>query len=128
MRVIKRNSEMEDVSFDKVLNRLKNLSSGLTIDVSEIAQKVCSRIYDGVKTHELDELAAYLCSSMSIEHPDYSILASRIIVSNHHKNTSPSFSETIQTLYNNVDNHNNPIPLVSDELYSVVQKLSLIHI
>jgi ribonucleoside-diphosphate reductase alpha chain len=122
MRVIKRNSEMEDVSFDKVLNRLKNLSSGLTIDVSEIAQKVCSRIYDGVKTHELDELAAYLCSSMSIEHPDYSILASRIIVSNHHKNTSPSFSETIQTLYNNVDNHNNPIPLVSDELYSVVQK------
>jgi ribonucleoside-diphosphate reductase alpha chain len=122
MRVIKRNSEMEDVSFDKVLNRLKNLSSGLTIDVSEIAQKVCSRIYDGVKTHELDELAAYLCSSMSIEHPDYSILASRIIVSNHHKNTSPSFSETIQTLYNNVDNHNNPIPLVSEELYNVVQK------
>jgi ribonucleotide reductase alpha subunit len=122
MRVIKRNSEMEDVSFDKVLNRLKNLSSGLTIDVSAIAQKVCSRIYDGVKTFELDELAAYLCSSMSIEHPDYSILASRIIVSNHHKNTSPSFSETIQTLYNNVDNHNNPIPLVSEELYNVVQK------
>ena len=113
---------MEDVSFDKVLNRLKNLSAGLTIDVTEIAQKVCSRIYDGVKTYELDELAAYLCSSLSIEHPDYSILASRIIVSNHHKNTSPSFSETIQTLYNNVDNHNNPIPLVSDELYNVVSK------
>ena len=122
MRVIKRNGEMEDVSFDKVLNRLKNLSAGLTIDVTEIAQKVCSRIYDGVKTYELDELAAYLCSSLSIEHPDYSILASRIIVSNHHKNTSPSFSETIQTLYNNVDNHGNPIPLVSDELYNVVSK------
>jgi ribonucleoside-diphosphate reductase alpha chain len=122
MRVIKRNGEMEDVSFDKVLNRLKNLSDELTIDVSEIAQKVCSRIFDGVKTYELDELAAYLCSSMSIEHPDYSILASRIIVSNHHKNTSPSFSETIQTLYNNVDNHNNPIPLVSDELYNIVMK------
>jgi ribonucleoside-diphosphate reductase alpha chain len=122
MRVIKRNTEMEDVSFDKVLNRLKNLSSGLTIDVSEIAQKVCSRIYDGVKTYELDELAAYLCSSMSIEHPDYSILASRIIISNHHKNTSPSFSETIQILYNNVDNHNNSIPLVSEELYNVVKK------
>ena len=122
MRVIKRNGEMEDVSFDKVLNRLKNLSNELTIDVSEIAQKVCSRIYDGVKTYELDELAAYLCSSMSIEHPDYSILASRIIISNHHKNTSPSFSETIQTLYNNVDNHNNPIPLVSDELYNIVIK------
>ena len=122
MRVIKRNSEMEDVSFDKVLNRLKNLSSGLTIDVTEIAQKVCSRIYDGVKTYELDELAAYLCSSMSIEHPDYSLLASRIIISNHHKNTSPSFSETIQTLYNNLDNHNNPVPLVSEELYNIVNK------
>jgi len=122
MRVIKRNGEMEDVSFDKVLNRLKNLSSGLTIDVTEIAQKVCSRIYDGVKTYELDELAAYLCSSMSIEHPDYSLLASRIIISNHHKNTSPSFSETIQTLYNNLDNHNNQIPLVSEELYNIVNK------
>ena len=122
MRVIKRNSEMEDVSFDKVLNRLKNLSSGLTIDVSEIAQKVCSRIFDGVKTYELDELAAYLCSSMSIEHPDYSLLASRIIISNHHKNTSPSFSETIQILYNNLDNHNNSIPLVSEELYNIVNK------
>ena len=122
MRVIKRNGEMEDVSFDKVLNRLKNLSSGLTIDVTEIAQKVCSRIYDGVKTYELDELAAYLCSSMSIEHPDYSLLASRIIISNHHKNTSPSFSETIQTLYNNLDNHNNSVPLVSEELYNIVNK------
>jgi ribonucleoside-diphosphate reductase alpha chain len=122
MRVIKRNGEMEDVSFDKVLNRLKNLSSGLTIDVSEIAQKVCSRIYDGVKTFELDELAAHLCSSMSIEHPNYSLLASRIIISNHHKNTSPSFSETIQVLYNNVDNHNNPVPLVSEELYNIVSK------
>ena len=122
MRVIKRNGEMEDVSFDKVLNRLKNLSSGLTINVSEIAQKVCSRIYDGVKTYELDELAAHLCSSMSIDHPDYSVLASRIIISNHHKNTSPSFSETIQVLYNNVDNHNNHIPLVSEELYNIVCK------
>jgi len=120
MRVIKRNSEMEDVSFDKVLNRLKNLSNGLTIDVSEIAQKVCTRIYDGVKTYELDELAAYLCSSMSIEHPDYSILASRIIVSNHHKNTSPSFSETVHILYKNVDNHDSHTPLVSEELYNIV--------
>ena len=120
MRVIKRNNEMEDVSFDKVLNRLKNLSNGLTIDVTEIAQKVCTRIYDGVKTYELDELAAYLCSSMSIEHPDYSILASRIIVSNHHKNTSPSFSETVHILYKNVDNHDSHTPLVSEELYNIV--------
>tara|TARA_B100000795_G_C22805535_1_gene444624 strand:+ start:4943 stop:7354 length:2412 start_codon:yes stop_codon:yes gene_type:complete len=122
MRVLKRNKEYEDVSFDKVLMRLKKLSSDLNINVYEIAQKVCTRIYDGVKTRELDELAAYLCSSMSIENPDYSTLASRIIISNHHKNTSPSFSETIQILYDNKDIHNNHSPLISEELYEIVCK------
>jgi ribonucleotide reductase alpha subunit len=122
MKVIKRNGEFEDVSFDKVLMRLKNLSNDLTINVSELAQKVCARIYDGVKTCELDEMAAYLCSSMSLNNPEYNILASRIIISNHHKNTSPSFSETVITLYNNKDIHNNNYPLVSDELYNIVSK------
>ena len=122
MRVLKRNEEYEDVSFDKVLMRLKKLSSDLNINVSEIAQKVCTRIYDGVKTCELDELAAYLCSSMSIDNPDYSTLASRIIISNHHKNTSPSFSETVQILYDNKDIHSEHSPLVSEELYDIVCK------
>ena len=122
MRVLKRNEEYEDVSFDKVLMRLKKLSSDLNINVSEIAQKVCTRIYDGVKTCELDELAAYLCSSMSIDNPDYSTLASRIIISNHHKNTSPSFSETVQILYDNKDIHGENSPLVSEELYDIVCK------
>ena len=120
MRVIKRNTQCEDVSFDKVLNRLKNLSSDLNINVYELAQKVCTRIYDGVNTYELDELSAYLSSSMSIDNPDYSILASRIIISNHQKNTSPSFSETIHILYNNKDIHGESSPLVSDELYKIV--------
>jgi ribonucleoside-diphosphate reductase alpha chain len=102
--------------------RLKNLSNDLKINVSELAQKVCTRIYDGVKASELDELAAYLCSSMSLDNPEYNILASRIIISNHHKNTSPSFSETVQILYNNKDIHNNESPLVSDELYEIVSK------
>jgi ribonucleoside-diphosphate reductase alpha chain len=122
MKVIKRNGEYEDVSFDKVLMRLKNLSNDLNINVSEIAQKVCSRIYDGVKTSELDEMAAYLCSSMSLDNPEYNLLASRIIISNHHKNTSPSFSETVQILYDNKDIHNMNSPLVSDELYEIVTK------
>ena len=122
MHVVKRNLQKEDVSFDKVLNRLKNLSNDLHINVYELAQKVCTRIYDGVNTCELDELAAYLSSSMSIDNPDYSTLASRIIISNHHKNTSPSFSETIQILYNNKDIHGNDSPLVSKELYEIVNK------
>ena len=113
MRVIKRTGETEEVSFDKVLNRIRNLcNDDLKVDFFDIAQKVCSRIYDNVKTSELDELAAHICSSMIIENPDYGILASRIIISNHHKNTSPSFSETIYILGD----------LVSSELYDIVMK------
>lgn len=115
MKVIKRSGEAEDVSFDKVLNRMKNLSSELCVDIYDIAQKVCARIYNNVSTTELDELAAHICSSLIIEHPDYGKLASRIIVSNHHKNTSPSFSETIQTMYSNGQ-------LVTDELFETVMK------
>jgi len=122
MKVVKRSGETEDVSFDKVLNRLKKISGDIQIDTSEIAQKVCSRIYDGVKTTELDELTAYLCSSMSIENPEYGILASRIIVSNHHKNTSPSFSETIKILFNTTDVHGNFSPTVSEEVFNIVNK------
>ena len=114
MRVQKRNGDFEDVSFDKVLKRIQKLSYGLNVSVHEVAQKVCSRIYDGVRTCELDELAAYICSSMMLEHPDFGTLASRIIISNHHKNTSPSFSETIQILFDK--------GLVSNELYDIVQK------
>jgi len=117
MRVIKRNGEFENVSFDKVLNRLKYLSDDIQIDICEIAQKVCGRIYDGVHTTDLDELAAHLCSSLIVVHPDYGRLASKIIISNHHKNTSPSFSETIYTLYFNPTG-----PLVAKELYDIVQQ------
>jgi ribonucleotide reductase alpha subunit len=120
MRVQKRDGMFEVVSFDKVINRMRVLSNDLKINIHEIAQKVCSRIFDGVKTSDLDELAAQMCSSLIVEHPDYGILASRIIVSNHHKNTSPSFSETVTTLWNNVDVHGNPNPLVSAEFYRIV--------
>lgn len=113
MQVLKRNNTHEEVSFDKVLKRIRVLSGDLDVNYHELAQKVCSRIYDGVKTSELDELAATMCSSLIIENPDYGILASRIVTSNHHKNTSPSFSETIQILY---DNH-----IISRKLYSIVQ-------
>ena len=122
MRVVKRNGDFEDVSFDKVLNRIKILSKDIDVNVFEIAQKVCSRIYDGVKTTELDELAAHMCSSMIVDNPDYGKLASRIIVSNHHKNTSPSFSETIQILYDNKDVDGRHCPLISAELYDNVMK------
>jgi len=127
MKVLKRSGETEDVSFDKVLQRMKNLCTGfgkadLEVDVYDISQKVCARIYNNVATSELDELAAQICSSLIVNHPDYGELASRIIVSNHHKNTSPSFTETVTILYNNKDVDGEPCPLVSDELYEVALK------
>lgn len=120
MRVIKRNGETEEVSFDKVLNRIRVLSDGLTVDYFDVAQKVCGRIYDLVKTTELDELAANICSSMIIDDPDYGTLAARISISNHHKNTSPSFSETIYMLYFNKDTEGNHNPIINEQLYNVV--------
>lgn len=127
MNVVKRNGEVEPVSFDKVLKRINTMSKCESfggnlefVNIYEIAQKVCSRIYDGVKTSELDELAAQICSSMTLEHPQYSQLASRIIISNHQKNTSPSFSETIHILYNNVDVEGKHNPLISDTVFQCV--------
>lgn len=120
MKVLKRNGDLENISFDKVLNRIANLAEDLSIDTTQIAQKVCSRIYDKVPTSDLDELAAQLCSSMVIDHPDYGILSSRLIISNHQKNTSPSFSETIYLLYKNTDVHGKINSLVSDDVYNIV--------
>lgn len=123
MRVIKRGGDYENVSFDKVLNRIRVLAADdVSVDICEIAQKVCGRIFDGVRTSDLDELAAQLCSSMMVIHPDYGKLASRIIISNHHKNTSPSFSETIHVLYHNFDVDGRQCPIVSQELYEIVQQ------
>tara|TARA_B110001469_G_C9647965_1_gene328795 strand:- start:4328 stop:6919 length:2592 start_codon:yes stop_codon:yes gene_type:complete len=97
--VIKRDGSKEEMEFDKILNRIKLLSDNLKINPSRVTQKVCSMIYPNINTYELDELAGQVASSLATEHPDYGVLASRIIVSNHHKNTSPSFSESISILY-----------------------------
>jgi len=125
MRVKKRNGIFQEVSFDKVIQRLKCLciiEPKLNIDVTEIAQKVCARIYDKVSTVELDELAAEQCTQKGVLNLEYGILASRIIISNNHKITSPSFSETVYLLYNNKDVNDQPYPLISDELFEFVIK------
>ena len=98
--VIKRDGKREEMEFDKILRRIKTLSDKLKVNPSRVTQKVCSMIYPDINTSELDELAGQVCSSLATEHPDYGHLASRLIISNHHKNTSPSFSETITKLYN----------------------------
>ena len=110
--VVKRDGNREEVHFEKVQRRIKNNSHGLNVSSNLIAQKVCSRIYDGVSTEELDELTAEICTSHLTEHPDYETLATRIIISNNHKTTPDTFSESIKILYSN--------DLVSKSLYDVV--------
>ena len=118
--VVKRNGDKEEVSFDKVTRRIKKLCFGLSDEINPIiiAQKVCSQIYNNVSTIELDELTAQICISMETTNLDYGILASRIIISNNHKCTSPSFSETIYLLYNNEGNGH----LIADDVYDIIMK------
>jgi len=96
--VIKRDGRREEVHFDKVQRRIKLKSYGLIVNSNLVAQRVCSRIYDGVSTSELDELTGQICTSLMTEHPDYGILATRIIISNNHKTTPDKFSEAINEL------------------------------
>jgi ribonucleoside-diphosphate reductase alpha chain len=98
MQVLKRDGRKEDVSFDKVLERVQKASEGLTVNPTAITQKILAQIYDGVKTTELDELTCQLCASLATVHPDYGTLAARICISNHQKNTESSFSKIMREL------------------------------
>jgi ribonucleoside-diphosphate reductase alpha chain len=98
MQVVKRDGKRENVSFDKVLQRIRKASRGLTVNPDILSQQVLARIVDGIKTAELDELTAQMAASLCTQHPDWGTLASRIAVSNHHKNTEASFSKVVALL------------------------------
>jgi ribonucleotide reductase alpha subunit len=102
MQVIKRDGKREDVSFDKVLQRIKQQAYSLEVNPTLIAQRTLMRIHDGVHTSELDELSAQLSISLMTTHPDYGVLATRILITNHHKNTSASFSDTVELIASQV--------------------------
>ena len=125
MYVAKRDGRKEPIMFDKITARIKKLCYGFNplVDPVRVAMRVIEGLYDGVTTSELDNLAAEIAATMTTTHPDYASLAARISVSNLHKNTLKSFSETMKDLYENV----NPItgkkaPLLSDEVYKVIKK------
>ena len=125
MYVLKRDNRREAVKFDKITARIKKLCYGLNplVMPEKVAMKVIEGLYDGVTTSELDNLAAEVAATNTISHPDYALLASRIAVSNLHKNTKKSFSETVTDLYNYIDPKNGQkAPLISDEVYEIVQK------
>ena len=98
MQVKKRDGSLEDVSFDKVLERIRKASQGLSVNPDILAQQVLARIVNGIRTSELDELTARMADSLSTNHPDWATLASRIAVSNHHRNTPSTMAEAVAIL------------------------------
>ncbi|TGK82259.1 ribonucleoside-diphosphate reductase subunit alpha [Leptospira noumeaensis] len=127
MFVLKRNGKKESVKFDKVTARIEKLSYGLSRLVSpiDVAKKVIEGIYDGVSTSELDNLAAEIAASLTTKHPDYALLASRIAVSNLHKNTTKSFSETMERLYSYIDPKTKKVmPLIAEDVWEIVKQHS----
>ena len=127
MFVLKRNGRKESVKFDKITARIQKLSYGLNllVDVIDVAKKVIEGIYDGVTTTELDNLAAETAASLTIKHPDYALLASRIAVSNLHKNTAKSFTETMLKLYHYTDAvTGRKMPLIADDVIGIIENNS----
>ena len=125
MYVIKRNGKREDVKMDKITARIVKLCYGLSslVDPIVVTLKVVQGLYDGVRTTELDNLAAETAAAMTTKHPDYAKLAARIAVSNLHKSTKKSFSDTVKDLYKYIDPKNGePAPLVSEEFYKAVKE------
>jgi len=125
MQVIKRDGKKESVKFDKITARMEKLCYSLDrrfVSAVDVAKKVIEGLYDGVTTTELDNLAAETAASLTVKHPDYALLASRIAVSNLHKNTTKSFSATMENLYNCIDSKTGKhLPLLADDVWQIVQ-------
>jgi ribonucleoside-diphosphate reductase alpha chain len=125
MYVVKRDGKREPMMFDKITARVRKLCYGLNglVDPVKVAMRVIEGLYDGVTTSELDNLAAEIAATMTTTHPDYAKLAARISVSNLHKNTKKSFSETMEDLYKYVNPRTGKkAPLLSDEVYKVISE------
>ncbi|RVU23514.1 ribonucleoside-diphosphate reductase subunit alpha [Sandaracinomonas limnophila] len=125
MFVIKRDGRRESVKFDKITARIEKLCYSLDpyfVQPLEVARKVITGLYDGVKTTELDNLAAETAASLTTKHPDYAVLAARIAISNLHKNTLKSFSATMKRLFTYVDPKTGQnAALLSKEVYDVIK-------
>ena len=125
MNVVKRDGRKEPIMFDKITDRIRKLNYELNslVDPVKVAMRVIEGLYDGVTTSELDNLAAEIAATMTTTHPDYAKLAARISVSNMHKNTKKSFSETMKDLYEYVNPRTGKkAPLLSDEVYKIIEK------
>ena len=123
LKVIKRNGKIEEISFDKILKRVKNLGIefNLHIPYSQIVLKVIDQLYNNISTSLIDELTAEQCTAMSTKHPDYSILASAIVISNLHKNTEASFYKSMKKLYEFCDNNHKKAPIINSQYMNIIK-------
>jgi ribonucleoside-diphosphate reductase alpha chain len=125
MHVVKRDDHREEVKFDKITARIQKLCYGLSplVDPVAVTMRVIEGLYDGVTTSELDNLAAEVSASMTVRHPDYAQLAARVAVSNLHKNSTKSFSETMRSLYTYVNaKTGKAAPMIADDVMEIIEQ------
>ena len=126
MHVKKRDGSFQEVKFDKILTRVKKMGiqAGVSINFSALVIKIIDQLYDRIPTTKIDDLTAEQCATQSSQHPDYGTLASYIIISNHHKNTDPSFVNVMRRLYEFKDKDGIHTPLISDYTWNIIEKNS----
>lgn len=124
MKVIKRNGQLEEVHFDKITERLRLLSKDLAIEPINVARMVCSQIVNNIKTSELDILSANVCASLCVQEPDYEILGSRLLITNHEKETDFDFVTVVRQLQNNKDILDDPSPILDTDFVKFIEENS----
>ena len=124
MHVKKRDGSFQEVKFDKILTRVKKMGiqANVSINFSALVIKIIDQLYDGIPTTKIDDLTAEQCATQSSQHPDYGTLASYIIISNHHKNTDPSFVNVMRRLYEFTDKDGAHTPLISEYIWKIIEK------
>ena len=122
MHVRKRDGTCEPVKFEKVVRRLEELSKGLRIDPNLIAKRVIYGMVDGITTMEIETLTADVTVSMSSQHPDYGLLAGRVVMRSIHKDTKGTLLSCSKGLAGNINKHGEPLPLIATSTLDVIKR------
>lgn len=124
MQVIKRNGQHEDVSFDKILRRVKSIGNeaNLNLNYTQFVMRVIDQLHNNITTHQIDELAAEQCATLVTTHPDYGVLASHIVVSNMHKQTPDKFSTAMQRLSSFTNESGKETSLLDSQVYAFISE------
>lgn len=103
LKIKKRNGDEVSFNPQKIYNRIKRSAKGLTVNADEIFIKVITSVptEGSITTKELDKLVYEIAASYTGSHHDYSRLAASVAISSYHKETNPSFSQTMYELHSN---------------------------